>query len=175
MKKLSFLLIAVLFFTSLSVFSQEVSKFSEIKKISKGHIFLNDGTKLKYKKLNVLNDTANFTIKDKGIFNLSENDILKITKTGNYATEGALILGLNGILLGLIFNNSNMENTYYTFGGNIINQMFLFALAGGIIGMFIPEEILVYKHKANVSFCPEINQFPDYKPGVLITFKINLN
>jgi hypothetical protein len=175
MKKLSILLIAVLFFTSLSIFSQEVSKFSEIKMISKGHIFLNDGTKLKYKRLNILNDTANFTIKDKGIFNLSENDILKITKTGNYATEGALILGLNGILLGLIFNNTNMQDTYYTFGGNIINQIFIFALAGGIIGMFIPEEILVYKQKAKISFCPEINQYPDYKPGLLITLKINFN
>jgi len=75
-------------------------------------------------------------------------------------------LGLNGILLGFIFNQTEVWKSFYQ--SPILTQMLLFGLAGGLIGVLIPNEIMMFKNSSKISFYPEINQLPYSKPGLMI-------
>jgi hypothetical protein len=175
MKNILLLSFILVISTSISL-CQKTDVISEVPPLRKGEIILIDGTAVIFKQLNVVNDTVHFTNSQSMPGKFSANDIYRISKTGNYAAEGALSAGL-GWMLGAWIGTMNWDNVgledsknTYIFGGALIS-----AAVGGLIGALIKKEKIIYKNPATLKLTPISDLGLGNQPGVMLTLRININ
>ena len=97
-----------------------------------------------------------FNDKDSRVVKMPGKDVYKISRTGNYAVIAAVTGGLSGLLgavIGTLSWNEN-ENLKNSKGTYIIGATAGCLIIGGIIGVFIPRDIVIYKSGPEVSFEP---------------------
>jgi hypothetical protein len=111
----------------------------------KGLIKLMDGNEIFFKTFKFQNDTVFFLNKENVQQQIPAKNIYKVTRTGNYALNGALSCAAAG-LLGAVIGTSNRK---YIYSENkeeyIIVATIASGIIGGIIGALFKREKVVYK------------------------------
>ena len=173
MKKLILFCFSMLFIVN--GFSQEINDITKVSPISKGKIILTDGTALNFTQFQVVNDTVMFINSQSIVCKYQSGEVYKISKTGNFAAEGAISSGLGG-LLGAILGTSDW-NKYEALRDKktpfIIGATLVCAAVGGITGALIKKDKIIYKNQTAFSFGMDYNTTIEKKPTVMLTCKIN--
>jgi len=177
MKNLILLLGLIMVFL-INAYSQETSELSKVPPIKKGEIILQDGTKINFQQLSVVNDTVVFRNAQMESIKYASNDIYKISKTGNYAASGALYSGLGG-LLGAVLGTQGwdeVEELKDKKGSFIVGATLVCAAIGGITGAMIKKEIVVYKNSTSFSFQPGLGlDYHHDQMNLMLTCRIKIN
>jgi len=175
MKRIVLLSIVLFAFSSIA-FSQETNEISKIPQIRKGEIILTDGTSIKFRQLNVSNDTVVFSNFQEKICKYPANAVYKISRTGNFAAIGAITTGLGGLLGGIAgtidWDNYDVlkgQKTSFIVGATLIG-----AFVGGITGALIKKEKTVYKNSTAFSFQPGLNIDQERNMVLMLLCRINI-
>lgn len=166
-------------FDILTIFvsAQVTDDISEVPSLNKGKIILTNGNSFEFNQLNVSKDIVIIKNHHSEISKFPSEDIYKISKTGNWALEGAVLSGA-GWLLGAALGTSDWDNNlylkdskdFYIYGGALIS-----AAIGGLGGAFIKKDKTVYKNNKNLEFTPLVFRNPEGKTTLQLTCKIYMN
>jgi hypothetical protein len=168
------LMIAIL----MNAYSQETNELSKVLPIKKGEIILQDGTKINFQQLSVVNDTVVFRNAQMESFKYVSNDIYKISKTGNYAVEGAVYSGVGG-LLGAVLGTQGwdeVEELKDKKGSFIVGATLVCTAIGGITGAMIKREKVIFKNTTTFSFQPGLGlDYHHDRMNLMLTCRIKIN
>jgi hypothetical protein len=177
MKKL-FYLIVLFLFLGLGAFSQEINQLNNGTSVSRGKLTLKDGKVVGFKNLKLYNGLFTFSDGLGNIINQKSSDVYKVTKKGNYFLLGALSGGI-GALIGSQqgINEAKTTGVKSTVDESSLTMTLTLGgvVVGGLIGLAMPREKLVFKNTSALSFYPSFNYTPDGKYYPTLSLKINLN
>ncbi len=177
MKKAFYLIVLFLFF-GVRTSAQEVNQLNNGTSVSKGKITLKDGKVVAFKNLKLSNGLFSFSDGQENIINQKTSDVYKVTRKGSFVLLGALSGGVGAFIGSLQGLNeaktsgvtSNVDESSLTLtltlGGVVV---------GGLIGLMMPREKLLFKNTSALSFYPSLNYTPDGKYYPTLALKINLN
>jgi hypothetical protein len=174
-KNISLLLLLALL--TLSSYAQKVEAVSDIQHLNKGIIVTKEGTSRSYQKLRVDGDTVSFYDLGSRQYKIRSRDVNSITLQKNYAAILALSCGAAGLVGSFICTISwnHNQTLKYEREAVIMGSTAACTLLGGIVGFFIPRQVLIYKKETTVSFCPFINTTCDNRSyasaGIIIRLK----
>jgi hypothetical protein len=154
MKKF-FLLIFVIV-QCIPAYSQKVHTLSNVLPLKRGSVITTEGKKVEFRTLRVVNDTVIVSGKTYANKKIPGKEVYKISRTGNSALVAALSCGAGGCL-GAVVGTMNWTGDLEKSKGTYIVVSTLACTAlGGIIGVFIPRDIMIYRNNAPISFLPNL-------------------
>jgi hypothetical protein len=158
MKNEGIIVLMLVIFLGLNVAAQ-VESINNLPNVSKGFLMLTDGKKIEFTRLNSLDGKLVFYEKSGQQSELSAQEVYKVVKVGSWAVEGAVSSGLGGFLGALLgtqgWDGTSLEDKK---SGFIIGATIGCVAFGGIIGLLVKKEKVLYKNK-NIDFgfvCPVI-------------------
>ena len=162
--QIKLLSICCLLVLSISINGQEINQLA--KGVTRGVITLQDGNSVKFRQLQIVNDSTISYLVDGNTVYQKSSSIFKVTKTGNYFLAGAIGGALGGAL-GLLRAGD-------TFEGLELPLIAGCTALGAIWGLCIRKETVVFKNKAALTFYPTLNtdQLGRYYP--MLSLNINL-
>lgn len=168
----------LLILIGLSGFSQEINRIKDGLLIKKGTIVLKDRKIATFKNLKLNNGVFTFSHNQGNLVQQKVQDVYKVTKRGNYMVFGAIGLGAIGFLSTIDSKDEFASNPKIDQEGNPSPVFMLTvgsAVLGGLIGLLVKKEKLVFKNSSSLSFYPKINYLPDGKSYPVLSFNMNLN
>jgi hypothetical protein len=151
------LLFLIMVFLSGAAIAQKYTRFSDIQPFRKGKIILKDGTSVNCRNISVKNDSVSFYDQAGTSYQYSGDNVYKVVKIGNYAVTSAITCGLAGLLGSVVgtlnWTTSPLKESKGTF---IIVSTAGCAVLGGLVGLAIKKETIVYKNGQTMSFFPSV-------------------
>jgi len=154
-------------------FAQQATNLSDVPPIRRGTMITRDGKKIEFRNLHVIHDTVIISGKDSKMSRIPGKEVYKISRTGNCVAVAAISCGLGG-LLGAVVGTLNWSGDLQKSKGTyIIAATAGCTLLGGIIGLCIPRDIMIYRNNSAISFYPDIN-FDHQKVYASVLIRIKL-